>query len=805
MAGTVGQTKKEVIIDFSILNQDALNTIEEVSKKLENLKKWQKQLEEQGQKNTETYIKNAAAIRDYTAVLKANEKELDNNIKAQREEGDSLNAMRADLRSLINEFADLSKEEREASKGTELLKKIDAQRDAVEELEHKLGDYGRQVGDYEKALSKLGVGAGKMSTLFTQLGKGTMSVGKAFKAGVGVVKSFGKELLTLLANPIVAVLTAIAFVVLKIVQAFKKNEEAVAKVQKAFKAFEPVLAVVDKLMNGLADIIASIVEGVGKLATSFARLVFPDWVGEAEKARAYAEAQKDAMEGAQEEAEVIGNTLIREGRRDRDVNKVAKGYQTLINAQIAIEDKAYQEWYNLHQRRNELSVEEMDNLKKLNAIYQREMDKRIQLEENKQIAIEQVNKEIADGEKKIADDNRKRAEDRKKKAEEEEAERLRKAKLRAEFEEEMAFHIINAEADAYEQQRIQISDTFDKRIKEAKEKYKELGLTTEEWAKFEKALYEQRDYEISQVDAKEIESIKKLREQIANINLNPIELSTQEQVEILKTLRNQLEAMYNDAMLAVEQNGTVEQYERLLEVKQKLLDINNQIAQQEEQLNIEEEQQAQQRIQNTAAVLSSMQQVVGGLSDIFGALAEDNEKFAKYTQALSITEAIIAGTLASVQAIATATRSSATWVDMLVAIVTVVSAVGAVVATAISTMKKQSVKQAPKFADGGLVGNQVTERRDDSVNAKLSYGEYVINSKKVKEYGVGFFDRINYGKGHSHMNAMRAYAEGGYVGTADIDSMKLAFATVIEDMPNPIVDVREITDKQNRVRVKENL
>ena len=44
-----------------------------------------------------------------------------------------------------------------------------------------------------------------------------------------------------------------------------------------------------------------------------------------------------------------------------------------------------------------------------------------------------------------------------------------------------------------------------------------------------------------------------------------------------------------------------------------------------------------------------------------------------------------------------------------------------------------------------------------------------------------------------------------YVNSTDVDAMRLAFATVIEDMPNPVVNVKEITDVQNRVRVKENL
>lgn len=59
------------------------------------------------------------------------------------------------------------------------------------------------------------------------------------------------------------------------------------------------------------------------------------------------------------------------------------------------------------------------------------------------------------------------------------------------------------------------------------------------------------------------------------------------------------------------------------------------------------------------------------------------------------------------------------------------------------------------FASGGAVRGPGTGT-SDSINARLSNGEYVIKASSVRQYGTGLFDRLNRG--------VAKFASGGYVG-----------------------------------------
>lgn len=68
------------------------------------------------------------------------------------------------------------------------------------------------------------------------------------------------------------------------------------------------------------------------------------------------------------------------------------------------------------------------------------------------------------------------------------------------------------------------------------------------------------------------------------------------------------------------------------------------------------------------------------------------------------------------------------------------------------------------FADGGFVSGPGGSRTD-SIPARLSNGEYVINANSVRKYGKGFFDRLNAGTGsfNSQFGGALRFADGGLV------------------------------------------
>lgn len=220
-------------------------------------------------------------------------------------------------------------------------------------------------------------------------------------------------------------------------------------------------------------------------------------------------------------------------------------------------------------------------------------------------------------------------------------------------------------------------------------------------------------------------------------------------------------------------------------------------------------------VQRSQEIVSAMGSIAGSLGGLFTTLAEDNEEMQKYANALAYVEIMMSMAQGLAAAVAKGMEMgwpAAAWM-IPAGIATVVSGI----AQAIQVFKEnEKVNSSPHFSQGGLVGDKTTNRKDDTVNAKLSLGEYVIRSEIVKKYGVDFFDRLNNKKikalaGNYH------FANGGLVQTPNVsnytaiqdmefnyDRMGEIFTAAVSDI-TPVVSVKEITTKQNRVKVKEKI
>lgn len=316
---TTGSNTKTVVIDFKIMSDDAVRTIKDTKEKIENLKKTLKGMKEAGLENSETYIKLSAALQDNQQVLRANQKLLLDNIKQQKGNEDSLNAMRAKLRELKSEYENLSKTERESDIGAKLLENIKSTTDEVSSLEHELGDWTRQVGNYSQALE--GLPGGKLVLMFKSLSNGTMSLSTAFKNGALAVQSFGKQLLALMANPIVAAITAIVAVVMKLVDAFKKNDAAMTELQRAFAAFKPVIDIINKAFQALAGVVTKAVTAIANGVRAIM-----SWIP---GLKGYAEAEDEVVVATDNLEEAEREYAINSAKRQAEISELkAKSSET---------------------------------------------------------------------------------------------------------------------------------------------------------------------------------------------------------------------------------------------------------------------------------------------------------------------------------------------------------------------------------------------------------------------------------------------------------------------------------------------
>lgn len=217
-------------------------------------------------------------------------------------------------------------------------------------------------------------------------------------------------------------------------------------------------------------------------------------------------------------------------------------------------------------------------------------------------------------------------------------------------------------------------------------------------------------------------------------------------------------------------------------------------------------------------IANAISHAVSGFQSLFETLAEDNKEYSGFATSMAMMQILVSSAIATAQAIQSAVQAGgftgpAAPVTTAVFVAEMVGIVASGIAQAIAVLKRaQAAEPAkPKFSHGGLVGSTTTTRTDDSVDAKLSKGEYVIRSKVVKELGVDFFDRLN-GKKLKKFDIPMRFATGGVVpsiqtianteATIDYSQMKEVFAEVVSEI-QPVVSVREINDMQTRVKVKE--
>lgn len=182
---------------------------------------------------------------------------------------------------------------------------------------------------------------------------------------------------------------------------------------------------------------------------------------------------------------------------------------------------------------------------------------------------------------------------------------------------------------------------------------------------------------------------------------------------------------------------------------------------------------------------------MSALSGLLGEFSEDSKEAAIASKALALGTIAIQQGVAIAQAVQTATRSSATWVDMLAAIAAVVAGVTATIVPAIKMVN------GAKFATGGYVSGEGTGT-SDSIPAMLSNGESVNNARSTSMFAPIYSSLNQMGGGVPIVATQTASQVQGE------EMLARAFAKGMSEA-NIRVGVDEITRVQNRVKVVENL
>lgn len=172
-----------------------------------------------------------------------------------------LNAMTEEYRRNTEEGQKLEKETRDIY-------------ERMSELQKATGKYTLEVGNYEKAIGQL-MGTQnkylKNLELLNTLFQGGLT--NALKMAGEQVALFGKKLLALLANPIVATIAAIAAAFMALAKGISTSEENTRTLERIMAPFERILTGVLNVLQEMAGWLLRGVEGMEKMAMSLSRLM----------------------------------------------------------------------------------------------------------------------------------------------------------------------------------------------------------------------------------------------------------------------------------------------------------------------------------------------------------------------------------------------------------------------------------------------------------------------------------------------------------------------------------------------------
>ena len=390
--------KVEKILDIKVNYSDAIKAIAEYQKKIDaareaekNLKKQLKDGEISRQQYNEAMAASKIAIADYNDSIRIINKTVQNQIKQEKEQEGSLRALRAELSNLTAEYDSLSEAERKGVRGDELKNKINEVTDALKGGEEETQRYYRNVGNYEEAIkSAVASNIPFIGTLIqTQDEMGSVKAG-AVAAGAAV-KNFSKTLLALLANPIVAILTAISVVIMAVAKGIKSSEENTSRWNAVLAPLKMVLDAVGKVLQIVASGILSVVESGGKMMEWITKQleklpVLGKYVAEVNKeyeryitmAKEQAAIDRDTRNLQVQNAKNALQIATLKAKADDELNVSAKERMEAIREANRLEEEASKKNYELAKRRYELMVQQnamAENTKETNdAIAQAEVE-----------------------------------------------------------------------------------------------------------------------------------------------------------------------------------------------------------------------------------------------------------------------------------------------------------------------------------------------------------------------------------------------------------------------------------------------
>ena len=193
---------------------------------------------------------------------------------------------------------------------------VDKINDRLKELDASNGVFSRNVGNYaggmKEAMDSFGGGVGKVSNAFGSL----------------------KQMLSaIVAHPIMLVIAGVVAIIKGIVDAIKRNEDAMMSLKKAFSVFDPILDSVKRGFEALGEVVVKVIGGIAKGVEWIGKMLSNSYASAVDKANKLSQAENDlikrerafTVERAKLEADV-SELKAKAAEKDKYTNKERLAY-----------------------------------------------------------------------------------------------------------------------------------------------------------------------------------------------------------------------------------------------------------------------------------------------------------------------------------------------------------------------------------------------------------------------------------------------------------------------------------------------
>ena len=280
--------KVEKILDIKVNYNEAIKAIAEYQTKIDKAKEAEAKLKEQlkaGDIERKQYNEKMADskihIADWNDSIRIITKTMQNQLKQEKAQENSLVSLRAQLSNLTAEYDALSEAERNAATGIKLRDKINEVTDALKDAEEETQRYYRNVGNYKKAIMEAAnanipfvqqinvmvTSLGGVKNYISNVNQKLITVAKTTTGLTRVVKLLGTAMLGLGIGALLVVLASL-------VSWFTKTQKGVEAANKIMGALGATVNVLIDRAGKLGSALVNLFTGNFKQAGNDAKSIF---------------------------------------------------------------------------------------------------------------------------------------------------------------------------------------------------------------------------------------------------------------------------------------------------------------------------------------------------------------------------------------------------------------------------------------------------------------------------------------------------------------------------------------------------